>query len=100
MVQLQNKTISKYVERTIKCIYCDDEHSKRDCSELTKDIEKGLVKLEQNKNVLVANVEPFKPNYGNFGMKINVKRDSKSIKSNLICVKDDLKDKLRGNISN
>ncbi|OMJ26508.1 hypothetical protein AYI69_g3982 [Smittium culicis] len=97
---LQNKAVSKYGERTIKCIYCDGEHSKRDCAELTEDIAKGLVKLDQNKNVLLANGEPLKPNYGNGGMKINVISDSKSVKTNLICVKDDLKDECPEKFSN
>ncbi|OMJ15303.1 hypothetical protein AYI69_g8238 [Smittium culicis] len=76
-------------ERIIKCIYCDGHHSKRDCVELNEDIEKGLVKLDANKNVLLQNGEPLNPNYGNGGMKAIVKGKLNIVKSNLICINDE-----------
>ncbi|OLY80705.1 Transposon Ty3-G Gag-Pol polyprotein [Smittium mucronatum] len=76
-------------ERVIRCIYCDGQHSKRDCKELVEDINKGIVKLDDKKNVLLSSGKQLLPNYGNGGMKTQVRDTYKSVKSNLITVKNE-----------
>ncbi|OMJ18467.1 Retrovirus-related Pol polyprotein from transposon [Smittium culicis] len=76
-------------ERVIRCIYCDGQHSKRDCKELVEDINSGLVKLDDKKNVLLSSGKQLLPNYGNGGMKAQVRDIYKSVSNNLITVKNE-----------
>ncbi|OMJ18039.1 Retrovirus-related Pol polyprotein from transposon, partial [Smittium culicis] len=86
----ENKT-NKFsnFERVIRCIYCDDQHAKRDCKELLEDINSGLVKLDDKKKVLLSSGKQLLPNYGKGGMKAHVHDTYKSVISNLITIKND-----------
>ncbi|OMJ15728.1 hypothetical protein AYI69_g8102 [Smittium culicis] len=71
-------------DRVVRCIYCDGSHSKRDCKDLQEDINNGMVKLDERRNVLLPNGTQLSPNYGNGGMKAKVHQ--KTVNNNLISV--------------
>ncbi|OMJ22169.1 hypothetical protein AYI69_g5500 [Smittium culicis] len=85
-VSLGKNPVINTIERPIRCIYCDGFHQKRDCEILTEDLNKGLVKLDEKKSIILPNGIAIKPNYGNGGMKALLKPNIQSVNNNVVQV--------------
>ncbi|PVU90090.1 hypothetical protein BB561_005031 [Smittium simulii] len=65
-------------EFTPTCIYCDGPHEKRNCKVLDKDLELGVVKLNQKYLIINSAGEILQPNWGKGGIKANIINSSNS----------------------
>ncbi|OMJ09724.1 hypothetical protein AYI69_g10537 [Smittium culicis] len=64
--------------RKISCIYCEDDHRKRDCEILDQDLKLGLVKIGERGMILSIKGAELPPNWGNGGIKATINHTSNS----------------------
>ncbi|OMJ20160.1 hypothetical protein AYI70_g4285 [Smittium culicis] len=56
-----------------KCAYCDGDHAKRDCADLSKDLKSGLVKIGEKGMITNSRGEVYPLNFNNGGIKTLVR---------------------------